>query len=386
VIAELALSLILLAGAGLMMKSFLHLQGASLGFNPDHVLTAQVFLPDTKYPKLEDRNRFLDEALRRIEALPGVQSAGAVGFSPLSGFWGSTTFTLPGEPAPARGQMPTADFNVVTTSYFRTLQVPLLAGRDLRASDAANAPQVVLINQTMARRFWPNQNPVGRRITPDPAMFKKTSWEIAGVVADIKQFGVAEPIHPTIYRPFVQESFPLVAFTIRTQVPPMSLAQQVRQAIWSVDKDQPISKIITMEESAAESVTLRTVSMVLLAAFAVLAVFLAVIGLYGVMAYLVTQRTHEIGVRLALGARPLDILRLVLRQGLRLAGVGIALGIAAGLGLTRVLESLLFGVRPQDPTTFVAVAALLAVVALVASYVPARRAMKVDPMVALRYE
>ena len=386
VIAEMALSLVLLAGAGLMMKTFLHLEAASLGFNPNRVLTAQVFLPDTKYPKLEDRNRFLEETLSRIEALPGVQSAGAVGFSPLSGFWGSTTFTVQGKPAPPRGEMPSADFNVVSPSYFSTMEVPLLAGRGLQASDAANAPPVVLINQTLARRFWPNQNPVGQRINPDPAMFQKTSWEIAGVVADVKHFGVAEPTHPTIYRPFAQESFPLVAFTIRTQVPPMSLAEGLRQAIWSVDKDQPISKIVTMEEAAAESVTLRKVSMVLLAAFAALAMFLAVIGLYGVMAYLVAQRTHEIGVRMALGARPLDISQLVLRQGLRLAAAGIVLGIAAGLGLTRVMASLLFGVRPQDPTTFVAVAALLGGVALAASYLPARRAMKVDPMVALRYE
>jgi putative ABC transport system permease protein len=274
----------------------------------------------------------------------------------------------------------------VSPSYFETLQVPLLLGRGLQASDTGNAPQVVLINLSMARRFWPNQNPVGKRLVPDPAMFKKTSWEIVGVVGDVKHFGVAEPTHPTIYRPFAQESFPLLAFTIRAQVPPMSLAEEVREAIWSVDKDQPISKIITMQEAAAESVTLRKVSMILLASFAALAVFLALIGLYGVMAYLVNQRTHEIGVRMALGARPLDISKLVLRQGLRLAAVGIGLGVAAALALTRVLTSLLFGVRPHDPGTFAVVAALLAAVALVASYLPARRATKVDPMVALRYE
>ncbi|HEV2114699.1 MAG TPA: ABC transporter permease [Terriglobales bacterium] len=386
VIAEMALSLVLLAGAGLMMKTFLRLGAASLGFNPDHVLTAQVLLPDSKYPKLEDHARFLNETLQRIEALPGVKSAGAVGFLPLSGFWGDTNFTVQGEPAPPQGGTPSADFNVVSPSYFRTMQVPLLAGRGLQASDTGNAPPVAVINQTMARRFWPNQNPVGQHINPDPARFQKRSWEIVGVVGDIKHFGVAEPTHPTIYRPFAQENFPLLAFTIRTQVPPMSLAEQVRQAIWSVDRDQPISKIITMDEAAAESVTLRRISMILLASFAALAVFLAVIGLYGVMAYLVAQRTHEIGVRMALGARPRNISQLVLRQGLRLAAIGIVLGIAAGLGLTRVLGSLLFGVRPQDPPTFVAVAALLAGVALVASYVPARRAMKVDPMVALRYE
>jgi predicted permease len=386
VIAEMALSLVLLAGAGLMIKTFLRLEGTSLGFNPDHVLTAQLLLPDNKYPKLEDRARFLQETLARITALAGVQSAGAVAFAPLSGFWGATNFTLEGLPAAPGSVARQADFNLVSPSYFRTMQVPLILGRDFEAGDSVHAAEVVLINQSMARQFWPQQNPVGRRLNPDPAMFGNTTWEIVGVVGDIKHFGVAEPTHPTIYRPFAQESFPLIAFAIRTQLPPETLAKAVRQAIWSVDQDQPISKVITMDAAAAESVTLRKISMILLAGFAGLAVFLAVVGLYGVMAHLVAQRTQEIGVRMALGARPKDISRLVALQGLRLAAAGVVFGTAAALALTRLLASLLFGVRPQDPATLTGVALLLSGVAWLASYMPARRAAKVDPMVALRYE
>ena len=386
VIVEMALSLALLSGAGLMVKTLLHLEGASLGFNPDHVLTAQVLLPGAKYPKLEDRARFLDQALANIKALPGVESAGVTGFPPLSGFWDSTNFTIAGQAPSTRSEMPEADFNLASPSYFRTMQVALLAGRDFQATDRATGPQVAVINETMARRFWPAQNPVGKRITPDPAIFGNTTWEVVGVVADIKHFGVAEPTHPTIYRPFAQEKFPLLTFTTRTQVPPENLAPGLRQAIWSVDKDQPISKVITMDEAASESIALRKISMVLLTAFAALAVFLAVIGLYGVMAYLVAKRTQEIGVRMALGARPADIAQLVLGHGLRLTMVGIALGTAAGLGLTRLLTSLLFGVRPQDPVTFLGVAMLLGGVALLASYLPARRASRLDPTLALRYE
>jgi len=386
VIAEMALSLVLLAGAGLMIRTFLRLEGASLGFNPDHVLTAELLLPGSKYPRLEDHARFLNEALHRITGLAGVQSAGAVGFAPLSGFWGATNFTIEGHPVLPSGGPPEADFNLVSLSYFPTMQVPLVAGRDFRATDIASAPQVVIINQTMARQFWPKQNPVGQRISPDPAMFRKTTWEIVGVVGDIKHFGVAEPTHATIYRPFTQENFPLITFAIKTQVPPLTLANAVRQAVWSVDKDQPLEKVITMDEAAAESVTLRKVSMILLVLFAAISLFLALLGLYGVMSRLVTHRTPEIGVRMALGASPWDISRLVVGKGLWLAAAGIVLGTAAALALTRVLSSLLFGVRPEDPATFTAVGLLLSAVAAFASYIPARRAAKVDPMVALRYE
>jgi len=369
-----------------MIRTFLRLEGASLGFNPDHVLTAELLLPDTKYPKLEDHARFLNEALRRITGLAGVQSAGAVGFAPLSGFWGATNFTIEGQPVLSGGAPPEADFNLVSLSYFRTVEVPLVVGRGFEASDTASAPPVVVINQSMARQFWPNQDPVGKRLSPDPAMFGKTTWEIVGVVGDIKHFGVAEPTHSTIYRPFTQEKFPLISFAIRTRVPPRTLANAVRKAIWSVDKDQPIAKVISMDEAAAESVTLRKVSMILLGVFASISLFVAVVGLYGVMSSLVAQRTPEIGVRMALGARPKDISRLVVGKGLWLAGVGIVLGTAAALALTRVLTSLLFGVRPEDPSTFAAVGLLLSAVAWLASYLPARRAAKVDPMVALRCE
>ena len=386
VIAEMALSLVLLAGAGLMIRTFLRLEGTSLGLNPDHVLTAELLLPDTKYPKLEDRARFLGEALGRIRGLAGVQSAGAIGFTPLSGFWGATNFTIEGQPVLPSGALPEADFNLVSVSYFPTVEVPLLLGRDFEARDTASAPQVVIINQMMARQFWFDQNPVGQHLSPDPAMFGKTNWEIIGVVGDIKHFGVAEPTHATMYRPFTQENFPLITFAIRTQVPPMTLAHAVRQAIWNVDKDQPIWKMITMDEAVAESVTLRKISMILLVLYATLSLFLALLGLYGVMSRLVAQRTPEIGLRMALGARPGDISRLVVGKGLWLAAVGIGLGTAAALALSRVLSTLLFGVRPEDPVTFTAVGLLLSAVASFASYIPARRAAKVDPMVTLRYE
>jgi predicted permease len=385
VVSETALALVLLVGAGLMTKSFVRLLQGDLGLDPDHVLTGEVFVPSNKYPKPDQWRTFADAVTQRLRDLPGAKSVAATNFLPLTGFWGTANFTIEGRPAPLPGHEPTADNRVVTPGYFSTLSIPVSEGRAFTDDDRQGAAKVAVINETLAHRFFPGEDPVGKQLDlGDPG--HPDLWQIVGVVGDVKSFGLEKETHADIYRPFDQDPFPLIAFVVRTGPEPESLANAFKQAIWSVDKDQPIFKLVTMQELAHESVTLRRISMILLAAFALLALTLATIGTYGVISYSVARQTHEIGIRMALGAERRDVLMATMRQGLKLTLAGAVLGIAGAWALTRFLGSLLYHVGPADPATFAAVLLVLAVVSALASYIPARRATRVDPMAALRWE
>jgi predicted permease len=387
VISEFALALVLLIGAGLMITSFRNLLRGNLGFDADHILSAQLFLSIAEYPpeKPERRLEFVNDAMERIRRLPGVESVGAAGFMPLSGFWSEADFTVQGQPGPAPGQKPSAKSDFVTPDYFRAMGISLLKGRAFTEQDRPGAAQVVIVNEILARKEFGAQNPIGQQLNFGDSK-KYDLWEVVGVVSDIHDFGLEEKVRGNIYRPFAQIPLPVVAFVVRTSGRPASLTSAVKQAIWSVDKEQPIYKIIGVDRLASESLGLRRVSSVLLGAFSALALLLAGLGIYGVTAFSVAQRTHEIGVRMALGAQPESVLKMVMGYGMRIVIAGLAIGLAGALGLSRVVASLLYGVKPTDVMTFIFTSLLLTFIALMACYVPARRAMRVDPMVALRHE
>jgi predicted permease len=387
VISEFALALVLLIGAGLLITSFRNLLRGNLGFDADHILSAQLFLSTAEYPpdKPEKRVEFVNDAMQRIRQLPGVESVGAAGFMPLSGFWGEADFTVQGQPEPAPGQKPSAKSDLVTPDYFRAMGIPLLKGRAFTEQDRMGAAQVVIINETLARKEFGSQNPIGRQLNFGDSK-KADLWEVVGVVNDIHDFGLEEKVRGNVFRPFAQVTLPVVAFVVRTSGRPSSLTSGVEQAIWLVEKDQPIYKIIGVDQLADESLGLRRVSSILLGAFSALALLLASLGIYGVTAFSVAQRTHEIGVRMALGAQPDSVLKMVMGYGMRIVVVGIAIGLAGAFALARLVASLLYGVKPTDVMTFIFTSLLLAFIALVACYIPARRAMRVDPMVALRHE
>ncbi|MHB8640711.1 MAG: ADOP family duplicated permease [Candidatus Acidiferrales bacterium] len=387
VVAQIASSLVLLAGAGLLIESFERVAHANLGFQPDHVLGVEVFLASNRYPRNQpDKKRaFVRDVLQRMKSLPGVRSAGAVSTLPLTGFWGETNFLVEGQARPKLGETPDADNRFVTPGYFSTMRIPLLRGRSFTGVDRDGTLRVAIVDETLARRYLGGKDPVGKRLnlgTPE----KPEWWQVVGEVGNVKAFGLERPGLPTLYRPFAQLPVGLIAFTIRTEGDPAALLKSAEQAVWDVDEDQPVFQALPMSALAAQSVALRRVSTLLLAGFAMLALALAAVGIYGVMAYSVAQRTHEIGVRMALGAQQDDVLKMVVGQGIKLILLGAGIGIVAALALTRLMAALLFGVTATDPATFLGVTILLVVVALLACYIPARRAMKVDPMSALRYE
>jgi len=382
VVSEMALAVLLLIGAGLMIKSFWRLLRGDLGLNPKNVLTMEVLLSPQKYSDGRQRRAFLQGVMRQIENLPGVEQAGAINFLPLTGFWGDVSFSIEGRPAPRPDEASSADNRVVTERYFRTIGIRLLRGREFDERDRDGAAPVVIINETMARRYWPNEDPVGAHIN----LGQGNKPEIVGVVNDVKSFGLEEETHPDIYRPFAQAPSTLIAFAIRASGDPLSLVAAVKNAIYAVDKDQPVFKVITMEKLAAESITLRRVSMLLVGGLSALALILAAIGAYGVMSYTISQRQREIGLRVALGAQASDVLKLVIAEGMKLALFGMMVGLLASFALTRLIKGLLFGVNATDPATFIVISILLGGVALAACWIPARRATKVDPMVALRFE
>jgi predicted permease len=392
VISEVALSLVLLTAAGLVIASFQRVIHADLGFQPDHLLSLEVLLPTDRYPRADQTKMrvFVDEVVKRLNALPGVRSAGATNFLPLSGFWGTSSFLLRGQAPPKQGQAPEADDRVITPEYPHTMGIPLLRGRNFSDADRAGSPQVILINQTMAERFFKGRDPIGEELNLNPpaqgAADKPDWWRIVGVTGDVKAFGQDQPTHADIYRSFDQQPFPIIAFTIRAATDPATMIKTAEQALWSVDPELAVFKAIPMDQLADQSLAVRRASSVLVSAFAVLALVLACIGIYGVMAYAVTQRTQEIGVRMALGAQRGDVLRLILGLGLRLTIVGVLIGLAGAFVSTRLMGSLLFEVSAANPLAFSLPAALLVAVTVLAAYLPARRAASIDPMRALRAE
>ncbi|MCG3161859.1 MAG: hypothetical protein JMDDDDMK_03074 [Acidobacteria bacterium] len=383
VVVQIALALALMVGAGLMVRSFMNLRGVDVGFDAHNVLTLEYRVPRNKYPEPQQQWRFHEQVVARVEALPGVESAAAVMAIPHGGNVGDSGFTLPDRAAPPAGQEPQAQTNRVDSHYFRTMKIPTLEGRVFTEQDKADAPPVIVINQTMARRYWPNDDPIGKQVhllSPD------VTASVIGVVGDVKHFSLDEPELTQIYLAYAQQPHIFASLVVRTNGDAANFSNAVRGAIWSVDRDQPVWKVRTLEWLLQRSLGGQRFLAQLLGAFSALALLLAAVGIYGVMSYAVTQRTHEIGIRAALGATAADILRLVLKQGLTLALIGLAAGLLAAFGLTRLMKSMLFSVSVNDPLTFAVIAGALALVALVACYVPARRAAKVDPMVALRSE
>jgi len=384
IVCQVALSLILLIGSGLLIRSFLRLQEQAFGFQPERVLSCFVLMARNRYPDAGARFRFQEEVIARIRETPGVESAGAISTLPLSGNDARRPFKVPGQPELPDPQNIT-QFRVVTKDYFKAMGIPLRSGRFFDDSDRQDSTGVAIINEKLARRLWPNEDPVGKNIIV-PDMGTPEMRLIVGVVGAVRHDGLAEGFPLEIYRPFSQASWPFFSFVVRTTLNPKELTYQLRQAIWSVDKDQPIDSVRTMVELAGETVALRRASMVLMGIFAGIAALLAALGIYSVISYGVTQRTREIGLRMALGAQRLDVLRLIIGEAMRVAVIGVGLGLIVALQLTSFLGSLLFQVPATDMMTFAVVSSLLTLVALFASYLPARRAVKVEPMEALRSE
>jgi putative ABC transport system permease protein len=385
VVSEVALSLALLIGAGLMLKSFVRMERVDPGFRAEKLLTVWTILSEAKYAP-HQRAAFYEQAWERIQALPGVKSVGAIDNLPLSGIHGGGPFTIEGHPTESDADAPSAYRCVASVNYFRTMGVPLVHGREFTERDREGPPTVLMINETAAHRYWPGQNPVGTRLSFTTGRTQPTWLEIVGVVKDVLQDGLESPAKPMIYLPFLQSAQAFMVTVVRTDIDPAGLASAVRGAFAAVDKDQPVLMTRTMAAIYSDSVAQRRFNTALLVAFGTLALLLAVVGVYGLMAFTVTQRTHEVGVRIALGAERWDVVKLVLGQGLRLAFFGIASGLAVAFFLTRFFSKLLFNVPQTDPATFIIVSLCLGGIALLASYIPARRAMRVDPMVALRYE
>ncbi len=384
VVFEVAMAIVLLAGAGLLVNSFLRLMQIDRGLDPTNVLTLNLNLPSSKYPNGQQQMAVLRQVLERVSTTPGVRSVGLTSTLPYTG-GPATDFEIEGRPLPEAGREPVADIRIVDANYFRTLSIPLRAGRLFAESDAADATRVMIVNEEMARRHWPNENPIGRRVTMKD-WGPPLAGEIVGVVGDVKADGLDSSTRPMIYWPYPQFPGIFNALVIRAEGDPMNIVAAVKSRIWSVDREQPLSGIQPLEEVIAASVAPRRFNMLLLVIFATLALLLTSVGVYGVISYSVAQRTREIGVRMALGARRVDVLKLVVRQGMALALAGVGVGLAASFGLTRLMANLLFGVGASDPLTFSAIALLLVAVALLACYLPARRATKVDPLTALRHD
>jgi putative ABC transport system permease protein len=378
VVGEIALSLVLLVAAGLTIRSFVTLQRQPAGFNPEHVLTLGVSLPAARYPTPAQKAEFWDRALDSLRQVPGVQTAGATSRLPL--LPGNSTRGLLIRGLPPNAQT-SAHYRTASPDYFRAMGIPLVSGRVFEDGDREGRPLVAVISAAAAQRFWRDRNPVGERFSIDDPEIT-----IVGVVGDVHSASLESAPQPTVYVPYRQDPWPFMTFALRTEAVPSTLTAAVRDAIWRVDKDQPVSAVLTMDQQLSNSLTRRRFSVTLLSGFGAVAVSLAAIGLYGVLAFIVAQRRREIGVRMALGAQPRDVIADVLGQGLRLAGLGIAVGIGLALAATRLLNSLLFGTSPTDALTFAAVAALLVAIAEGASLVPAVRASRVDPLIALRDE
>jgi putative ABC transport system permease protein len=383
VVGELAIALVLLVGAGLLMRSFVRLQQVDVGFQPDNALTMRVSLPDAKYKTPAEQTTFIDQVLRQLAAIPGVQAVGATQVVPLSGSDYNLAFSIQGRPPVTPQDMPSTNYYAVSPGYFRAMGIQLVRGRLLEPTDRADTTPVAVINETMARKYFPGEDPLGKQIN----ITNGDSWRrIVGIVRDVRQYDLERPFTVQSYEPVAQKPFDRLNFVIRTAGPQAGLPAAIRAAVYQVDRSQPVASIRPLTELVARSMSRHRFAMILFGVFSAAALLLAGIGIYGVMAYTVRQRTGEIGVRIALGARTADVLGLVFRQGGRLLALGLAAGIAGALLLTRFLSALLFGVSAQDPLTFAAIACLLTFSAALACLLPARRALAVDPMTALRSE
>src|SRR6266480_2756247 len=383
VIAEVALALVLLSGAGLLIKGFSRLQNVNPGFNPRNALTFEISLPKMQYPDDASIVRFNNEAQRRIAALPGVQAAGFSTILPLAGTNVDSSFAIEGQPANDRNPSPDEEKRQVSPDYFRALEIPLIKGRFFSDADKADAPPVIVVNQAFAKKFWPNQDAVGKRIVMG-GMSEHPNWiTIAGVVGDVRHFGLDVDPKPEMYVPFAQDPYFTSIYVVRSNQDPASLLPAIRREIQAIDSAVPLANVRTFEDVISDSVAPRRLSVVLLGVFAGAAVLLASVGIYGVMSFLVVQRTQEIGVRMALGAQRSDVLKLILGRSLKLISAGAAIGLIVALMSTSTLRALLYNVSAFDTPTFTLVTILLAAVALAASYLPAMRATKADPIVAL---
>ncbi len=384
VVLEVALALVLLVGAGLLIKSFLRLRSVDPGFNPAGALTAQIPLSQRKYPEDSQRVAFYTQLIEKVAALPGVQAAGAAMVTPLSGNDFVLGFRIEGRPPYPAGSEPDTNYYSVTPGYFKAMGIPLLRGRLFTERDTKDAPRVIIINETMAKRFFPGEDPIGKRlhVTMGPVLYR----EIVGIVGDVKHYSLDQEAKAQTYEPYAQQPFSGMTLVARTSGDPAGLSSAIRGEVLKIDKELPISNVKTLEQYLSTSIAQQRFSVLLLGIFAAVAMALACVGIYGVLSYSVTQRRREIGVRMALGAARRDVLRLVVGHAMLLTLIGVAIGLGAAFALTRVMSTLLFGVSATDPMTFGLIALLLIAVALLAALVPARRATKVDPMVALRCE
>jgi putative ABC transport system permease protein len=406
VIGEIAVALVVLAGAGLLVRSFIRLMAVDTGFNPDSVLTLRVAPAWIAVPEGTDEDEFFrqlslereradvfyQQLVEQIAALPGVESCAAINRLPLTGNWWQTTFAIEDQPVATRQDMFKCNSRVITPGYFETMQVALLEGRDLDARDRADAPRSVIVNQEVARRYFAGASPLGKRISFESPDEGRVAWfAIVGVAADERDQSLEVEPHPMIYVPFAQARFGHfgdwgMSLVVRTHSDPMASVGSVREAVQGLDRNLPVAEVRTMSQLVARSAAGQRFNMLLLVFFAATALLLASVGVYVVIAQTVSQRTREIGIRVALGAQRRDVMRMVMKQGLATTLLGVAIGLAAAFALTRVMSTLLFEVSATDPLTFGSIGALLIGVSLFACMIPARRATKVDPMVALRYE
>jgi putative ABC transport system permease protein len=386
VVSEIALSLVLLVGAGLMMRSFISLQNVNAGINPEGVLTMNISLPGSKYRAPEKRIAFFNQLLERVRSIPGVQSAGTISGLPLAGNNWGRSLTVEGFPVLSVGEAPSINHCVVSPNYFNAMGITILKGRDFDERDTRDSQKVTIIDERLAREYWPDADPLGKRIRFGPPEDNEPWHTIVGVVAEVKHQRLDASTRKSVYLPFPQVAIGGSSLAIRTPGHPENLIAPVRAQVKELDPDLPLTRVMPMTEVVARSVWQQRLYTALFGVFAAVALILATVGIYGVMSYAVTQRTREIGLRMALGAQRHDVLKLVVGHGVVLAAIGVAVGLVASVALTRLMSTLLFGVTATDPITFIAVSMLLAGVALGACFVPARRAAKVDPMVALRYE
>jgi putative ABC transport system permease protein len=389
VVGQMALAMMLLAGSGLLLRSFDRLRRVDPGFRTDNVLTFRIALPESAYKEEPERAAFYATLLDRLAALPGVRTAGGIMGIPLGGMRFNLSFEVKGRPPLAPARQPSMEVRAVTPDYFQAMGIPVVQGRAFSRGDVADAPPVAMISEAAARKYFPGEDPLGQVITLGWGRGEgkpKVGGAVVGIVGDVKSAGLAEEKPPEMYVTYAQMPVETMDVVLRTSIAARSLAPAAEKVVHSLDPELPVARVATLDEVVARSISEPRFYMILLGAFAAMAVFLAALGIFGVLSYAVVQRSREIGIRVALGAHPRDVLRMVLGQAARLAALGVVAGLAGAIALSRAIASLLFQLSPTDPATLGTMAALLAAVALVASYLPARRATRVDPLVALRSE